>query len=50
MIDRAEFSKAWSEGFTAGRKGDSQALNPYIGKNPPLAREWDAGWREGKGN
>ena len=45
-MNRAELSKAWSEGFTAGSAGKSRAANPYIAKNSTLAKEWDLGWKE----
>ena len=46
MTNRAELSKAWGEGFTAGNSGKSRAANPYIAKDSALAKEWDSGWKE----
>ena len=44
---RADLSKAWSEGHSAGKKGDKQLSNPYLTHNNRLAQEWNQGWLDG---
>jgi len=46
---RAELAAAWAEGLKAGKEGVSRGANPYTSKHHDLAKEWDAGWQEGKG-
>ncbi|MGH1432784.1 MAG: ribosome modulation factor [Neptuniibacter sp.] len=49
MLNRAQKSKVWSEGYSAGKTGKPRASNPYLGGEPALAKEWDLGWQEGTG-
>jgi len=46
---RAELAAAWAEGLKAGKKGVARGANPYASTHHDLAKEWGAGWQEGKG-
>lgn len=43
---RSNLATAWGEGFAAGRSGQLRAANPYKGRRPKLAQQWDIGWKE----
>jgi len=47
MTSRNGISKAWGDGYKAGKDGESRSSNPYIGQTSVLAKSWDEGWQEG---
>ena len=49
LENRAKINDAWLEGLTTGREGKVRAVNPYIGRNPELAKAWDEGYKESTG-
>ena len=49
MTNRALINDAWSEGYSAGKRGDLRFSNPHAGKDPELAKAWDQGWADGSG-
>lgn len=44
---RQEKTNAWTGGLIAAQRGETRAANPYVVKNPELAKNWDEGWKEG---
>lgn len=46
MTDRTLLANAWADGWKAGLNSLPRASNPYINKQPALAKEWDRGWCE----
>jgi len=44
-LSRSDLANVWAEGLLAAKAGKPRAANPYVGKNPELAKNWDQGYR-----